>query len=594
MPQLISQNDRPTPALAFDTSYLMCDFLQIRLAAKPEFTDSRRGLHGDMRVFKNFPEILMGLGETMLAEYHYPHPDSEPELVGEIRHKYESVSDLDDPKLGGFSYRLLDGGSLSDACLQICCSPNQYFQIHNLFGSSSFGECAAAMLSELRRLKPQVEKYFDFSSAYILRIDATLNFLLDTTALCETVFDKIGGISVGQIRASAPEENTHYWNKGSTKSRLAVYKKGPLFKKILRQLDRELRRNPNDPALIERHRVFSNPDFIEYADRCLRLESRKKAPWFKNQRFDIGLKNEIGSSFLPDSPRANGHLCPLTVIEFIEFEKKFNAHNPHNLCFEIWKRSFSELLAAFEAKDMSILDPDDTAAVYARIRSVHAKITKTGKTSYAKANNVISFFNNLRLLGWNAHCDSLRVPNNETGGTKLPSSFYAMRDALEDCGFSLADLQQIQPALDRANPDVTPLRQIIRLELCAPARDCPENYEIFRFTGTDNFVADMKMLRVQNQPKFENPLETHAEQLMHDTRGIRWLHDEIDRDNCGYGVFDVDFDSVRSHDAYAVVIPQKIKFDSEEAAHLDCYSAGKNIFTWPVKTQQIRYDRISR
>lgn len=591
MLQLISQNDFPTPA-ALDASYLMCDFLQIRIDAKSEFTESRRGIHRDVRVFKNFPEILMGLGETIVAEYHYPAPDAEPELVGEIRHKYESVSDLDDPKLGGFSFRLLDGGTLSDACLQICCSPNQYFQIHNLFGSSSIGECAAAMLSELRRLKPNAEKYFDFSSAYILRIDSTLNFLLPTPALVDTVFKKIGGISVGQIRASAGEENTHYWNKGSNKSRLAVYKKSEIFKKSLRDVERQLRRTPNDPHLIEKQRVFSNPDLIEFADRCLRLESRKKAAWFQNQRFDIGDKNQIGASFAPDSTRASGRLCPLTVIELIEFERKFNDYNSHNLCFEIWKRSFTELLAAFEAKDMSILDPDDTAAVYAKIRSTHATVTKTGKTSYAKANNIINFFNGLRLNGWAAHCDSLRVPNETTGGTRLPSSFYSMRDALLECGFSLADLQQIQPALDRANPDVTPLRQIIRLELCAPQRDCPENFEIFRFTGTDNFVADMKMLRAQNHPEFKNPFDTHAEQLMHDSRDIRWLHDEIDRDNAGYSVFDIDFDSIRSHDAYAVVVPQKLEFDADELAHISDYGRS-NVSSLPQKNHQIRYNRIS-
>lgn len=506
--KLITSNKSSTVVQSrqFQKTVLLCDFAAICINPLPVFCEPRKGLHRDTLRFKDFSQLLIDLSVPASAEFFWPTPDSDPELVSSLRHRYESIADeSEDSETGSVSMKIFDGDSTCDARLQLSASPAQVALLNNSYGSTDIGGGAVFVLELVRKLRPQLEKRFDFSTAHLTRIDCTLSYILESPTLVDIVFEKFRGVSAGQVRYSSSELNTHYYNKSSNKSRLAIYRKGPLHEKKLKQLQSLLQKKmvidsksadsagriEPDLYLQRQLSVFQNDAARELSSRSLRFEARKKTAWFVEQRFEIGEKTSVPASFLSDSPQAAGTVCPLLLTEFIEFERKFNAHNSEsNLCYEIWRRSFGGLIDAFEGRNMSIFNPSDVDYVRERIRDVHQKITKKGNVSFTKANNVFNFYSALLLNGYESHVKSQRAISSS--GDALPSSFYSMIDALLECGFTRAQLQEFKPALDRKNHNVIHMNQLIHMSFCNPKDSTPAGFEPLIFKDTDRFLNEMK------------------------------------------------------------------------------------------------------
>ena len=284
---------------------------------------------------------------------------------GDLRHPYESLP-------SSYSGMAIKFNAVNVANTLPYISLNASVKIlqgHNVFGGESVLNLASEMLHLLQTNYPAFFACLDLPNASISRIDATYSVSLEHERLLQPCLRFLSNISNGQRRNDTDRRdffNTVYWGGATTRygNAVAYGKKADVMREV-----KELQQKANKGCLLSASKleVFT-PELIAWSSKLLRFESRTK----KRKLEQFGM--------------------PVNLWDFIAYQQK----NKDVLMF-LWRGWFDPILSSLEGE---IMDSYDDAEIYQLCKEKLVTTTKSGRTSYTKANNAFNFYQLLKLSGF--------------------------------------------------------------------------------------------------------------------------------------------------------------------------------------------------
>lgn len=340
--------------------------------------------------------------------------------VSHLSHPYESLAS----HFGGLAMKIHQGGHNRVPGVELKASPAKLLQGHNVFGPTDIELCSSELLSTLAIACPDLYEMLDVPSTTLEWLDVTFSAHVQTPEQGKQVITALKNIHSGQTKQSRmnrDHETTAEWNTGSRHRSLKAYLKGPELQRQLTEYLRTLQKQPKNHALRRCVEVMQNPALQQFAQRCVRFESRLKQRWL--HKFGM----------------------PLKLLDAIRFQKDYELDG-RCLIAEMWKAAFKELFDALGDQPMKVYTDDDIRdALYFE----YQRITPKGNISYAKAQRIHGFYRRLLNEGYEAVYRSM---SRETFRRHLTD--------LIAVGLSKAQLQN----LTGTATNVVPLIQVINID----------------------------------------------------------------------------------------------------------------------------------
>jgi len=402
----------------FLRSAVLIDLLRLHIPFKAEFLMTTSDLNSLAGVSYIDLDECMKRGIKMSGRCVEFEIDGDLTVTG-LNHPFEQLPS----HYTGLAFKIYQGASLSNAHVQIKCSPAKLMQGHNVFGSTDIELGSFEMLYFLQQSNLEFAEMLDFKATTVQEIHCTYSAKLQNDFVCRQAIAQLKNVSDGQMKPSVNSfDTTVMWNKGSRHLSRVAYLKGPELAKQLAELKTKLRREPT-----ERHQrllnVMSDHRLTEFAENLLRFEGRAKDRFFER----MGI--------------------PRNLFELIEYQKKFELDGDC-LVTHIWNVMFEPLINVLKGQSMNIYDDE---SVYAKLKSEHFTVTKSGNTSYAKADRAFGFYRRLMSEGYQAVQQTFSVKK----------SFYNNLNKLLEAGISKSQLQQLSGG---SNSNVVPLMKMINFD----------------------------------------------------------------------------------------------------------------------------------
>lgn len=396
----------------------MIDMLRLHIPFKSDFLMKTTDLNSQAGVSYVDLDECMKRGIKMSGRCVEFEIDGDLTVTG-LNHPFEQLPS----HYTGLAFKIYQGASLSAAHVQIKCSPAKLMQGHNVFGSTDIELGAFEMLYFLQQSNLEFADMLDFSETTVQEIHCTYSAKLQNDFVCKQAIAQLRNVSDGQMKPSVNSfDTTVVWNKGSRHLSRVAYLKGPELAKQLADLKSKTRKEPSERNL-RLVNVMSDYRLTDFASNLLRFEGRAKDRFFER----MGM--------------------PRNLFDLVKFQRDFEKEGAC-LIAHIWTVMFEPLLSALEGQSMNIYDDE---LIYQKLKSEHATITPSGKTSYAKADRAFGFYRRLMSEGYQAVQQTFSVRK----------SFYNNLNKLLDAGISKSQLQQLAGG---SNSNVVPLMQMINFD----------------------------------------------------------------------------------------------------------------------------------
>lgn len=296
-------------------------------------------------------------------------------------------------------------------------SPAKLLLGHNIYGFDDIQSGIVIILHTLIKTYPFLSQYLDFNSAELRMLDINYSFRMRSKEDCIYLLDYLRNVSYRQTQANEVEnsrfkETTYFGNKGSKHKFIRMYYK---HDEVLKTLQSKSKQQLNN---VTKHQiaVLSNPELVEFSKNLLRVEAALRKVW---------IEKKFGSTLLS---------CVLSS----------------NVCIsDLWMDAMSDLFKA--VGDVTLKNQSDES-VREKINKMFVTVNnKTGKESFANANNIYAFYRLVISDGYKSVKD-----------TTSKATFYRRILDLEAIGISRAQLQNYN-SLDSNTRNIIPFVKIIDL-----------------------------------------------------------------------------------------------------------------------------------
>ncbi|HGJ5872588.1 MAG TPA: phage/plasmid replication protein, II/X family [Arsenophonus apicola] len=357
--------------------------------------------------------------------------DVEFEIKGDLSvqgltHPFESLP----THFASLGMKIYQGTHLIFPRVNLKASPAKLLQGHNVFGSTNIALCGLELITNLSVSMPHLFNLLDVVNTQVSEIHTTFSARLPSENICKQVIAYLKNISHGQTKAtkSNDHESTVYFNRGSKHRELCIYYKAPELAKRLSEIQKKLRVNPNDDMLLNQQTILNDKRLTDFASNLLRLEGRLKKRFLKD--------NQI----------------PITFSALCLYQQHYERDGA-NLIYDLWMKSFDDLLTALRGMEMNIYDDE---YIFERLKSHYYSTTPKGNISYAKAQRIFGFYRRLVNEGYSNVFNSL-----------ARRTFYDNLASLTDIGISKSQLQNLTG--DKSN--VIPFYKVINIDFAQQRPD---------------------------------------------------------------------------------------------------------------------------
>jgi II/X family phage/plasmid replication protein len=357
--------------------------------------------------------------------------DVEFEIKGDLSvqgltHPFESLP----THFASLGMKIYQGTHLIFPRVNLKASPAKLLQGHNVFGSTNIALCGLELITNLSVSMPHLFNLLDVVNTQVSEIHTTFSARLPSENICKQVIAYLKNISHGQTKAtkSNDHESTVYFNRGSKHRELCIYYKAPELAKRLSEIQKKLRVNPNDDMLLNQQTILNDKRLTDFASNLLRLEGRLKKRFLKD--------NQI----------------PINFSALCLYQQHYERDGA-NLIYDLWMKSFDDLLTALRGMEMNIYDDE---YIFERLKSHYYSTTPKGNISYAKAQRIFGFYRRLVNEGYSNVFNSL-----------ARRTFYDNLASLTDIGISKSQLQNLTG--DKSN--VIPFYKVINIDFAQQRPD---------------------------------------------------------------------------------------------------------------------------
>src|SRR5690606_26518008 len=226
---------------------------------------------------------------------------------------------------------------------------------HNIFGFDDIKSGVEIMLYTLLKKYPYLSKYLDFHLAEIRMLDITYSFRMKSKNEALYLLDYLRNVSYGQTKArKAHYDSTIYFGSSDSKHKfLRLYYKYDELIKTLQSKTKQQKNNITEQQLA----IISDKELLEFAQNLLRVEAALRKEW---------ISKKFGS-------------CLLKHVLYSD------------VCLKsLWSDAMSDLFKA--VGDVTLRNQSDEA-IRESINDAYVTYNKkTGKPSFANANNIYSFY----------------------------------------------------------------------------------------------------------------------------------------------------------------------------------------------------------
>ncbi|QYJ87854.1 phage/plasmid replication protein, II/X family [Shewanella mesophila] len=292
-----------------------------------------------------------------------------------LRHPYESLPS----SWSTLSFKIHAGGSTYWPFIEIKASPAKLLQGHNVYGSDDVRLCVESLVTTFNMGMPRLAEMLDFRSAEIKQIDCTFTAHLDSEADARNIITVLRNLSSGQTRSSkSAHETTAYWGvkssndgqKSSRRKQLKAYLKHFELQHQIKETEHKLKITKKD-VYKRQLEAMTAPEVLAFAQNSLRFEASILPKTFKR----LGFPTHVGD-FVRHCENLSRRCCPIQYL---------------------WDYAWKDIFKTFEGKQVNIYNDDD---VRAALRAEYFTVTKTGKTTYSKADRLFRFVRSLKHEGW--------------------------------------------------------------------------------------------------------------------------------------------------------------------------------------------------
>lgn len=331
----------------------------------------------------------------------------------------------------GIALKINHAPTIGTPHIVLKASPAKLLLGHNIFGYDDIQSGVVIMLYTLIKTYPFLAQYIDFNQAEIRQLDINYSFRMKSKEDCLYLLDYLQNVSYKQTKANEVESNrfketSYFGNKNSKHKFIRMYYKHDEVIKTLQSKNKQQLNN------VTKHQisVLSNPELIEFSKNLLRVEAALRKVW---------IEKKFGSTLLSVVLARND-----IVI------------------FDLWKDAMSDLFKV--VGDVTLKNQSDES-VREKINKIFVTYNKkTGKESYANANNIYAFYRLIISDGYKSVQD-----------TTSKATFYRRISDLESIGISRAQLQNYK-SLDSNSRNIVPFVKIIDLTNVVHAPVAMPNY----------------------------------------------------------------------------------------------------------------------
>jgi II/X family phage/plasmid replication protein len=347
----------------------MIDKLRIQIPFKHDFVTANDDFSSgivDLRVcqkygcrlqsgsieFKHYDKRLDPTA-TMIAE------------VSDLRHPYESLAS----SWSTLSFKIFSGSSTYYPYIEIKASPAKLLQGHNVFGSCDVELCIESLVTTFQYALPEFSDLLEWHLAELQEIDCTYTAHMPDETTARNVLKALQNVSNGQTRNSQSAfDTTVYFGKGSRHKRLKVYLKIAELLGQINELEKSFEKTKNKNVLRQLN-AMKDEKVKSFAALALRFE----ATILKRKFVNCGI--------------------PTNLWQFEKYAKNFKGC----LVKTLWEQSFSDIFKTFEGEKMVNFNDDE---VHTKLKQKFFTLTKSGKTTYSKADRLFRFFRSIKNEGF--------------------------------------------------------------------------------------------------------------------------------------------------------------------------------------------------
>lgn len=312
----------------------------------------------------------------------------------------------------GIAMKVNHAPTIGTPHVQLKASPAKLLLGHNIFGFDDIKSGVEIMLYTLLKKYPYLSKYLDFHLAEIRMLDITYSFRMKSKNEALYLLDYLRNVSYGQTKArKAHYDSTIYFGSSDSKHKfLRLYYKYDELIKTLQSKTKQQKNNITEQQLS----IISDKELLEFAQNLLRVEAALRKEW---------ISKKFGSCLLKDVLYSD-------------------------VCLKsLWSDAMSDLFKA--VGDVTLRNQSDEA-IRESINDAYVTYNKkTGKPSFANANNIYSFY---RLIVSDGY-DSVKE-------TTAHATFHRRLKQLENIGISRAQLQNYK-SIDSNTRNIIPFVKII-------------------------------------------------------------------------------------------------------------------------------------
>jgi II/X family phage/plasmid replication protein len=306
---------------------------------------------GDIE-FKHFDKRLDPTA-TMIAE------------VSDLRHPFESLPS----SWGTLAFKIYQGGASYYPYVEIKASPAKLLQGHNVFGSCDIELCVDSLVTAFQYALPDFQELIDWHLAELVEIDCTFTAQMPDETTARNVLKALQNVSNGQTRNSQSAfDTTVYFGKSSRHKRLKIYLKIAELLGQINDLEKRFEKTKNKNVLRQLN-AMKDDKVKSFAALALRFE----ATILKRKFVNCGI--------------------PTNLWQFEKYAKKFKGC----LVKTLWEQSFSDIFKTFEGEKMVNFNDNE---VHKKLKQKFFTETKSGKTTYSKADRLFRFFRELKHEGY--------------------------------------------------------------------------------------------------------------------------------------------------------------------------------------------------
>ncbi|MCK4106526.1 phage/plasmid replication protein, II/X family [Acinetobacter radioresistens] len=357
------------------------------------------------------------------ATRHVSKTDEGETITGELYHPYESIpSSYTDMAMKFFANTMN-----AMPYVEIKASPLKLLQGHNVFGFECIKLGATEMLGMLIDSYPKLCGILDFENIEVLHLDTTYLTRLPHQNMVQPVLDYLANVSAGHRKAKQVKYS-NYITWGNEDGRYIRPKAYGKFEELKAQLHK-VQKQADKGCMRSKALVIAMHDVMKFANATVRFEAR------------------ICKTYLAK----NGY--PTNLWKLIDLQ-----HEQPDLLLKLWHVAFDPILNTLKGESMNFSSDGDVLDL---LRSKLYKITKSGKTSYTKADNAFKFYCLLRQIGW----EQIKEIYKE-------STFYDNVNALKDAGLPKAHLQNLHK---NPNGTVIPFVRLVEIKF---QEQLPPDYQI--------------------------------------------------------------------------------------------------------------------